>query len=51
MSPNTDPSDPLYHSFHVRDVTKRTPTTVGDLLWTGAIVGVIVLGMMWNLFT
>ena len=49
MSPNTDPSSPLYHSFHTRDVTKRSPNTPGDFLLTWVILGIFFTIIILNL--
>ena len=32
------------------DVNKRKPTSAFDLLWTGAVMGIVGLVIIWSLF-
>ena len=54
MAPNTDPTNPLYHSFHTSDVNKRArnePITLTDWLVTAFIVGLFAVGIIISLLT
>ena len=54
MAPNTDPSNPLYHSFHTRDVNKLAQNEqvgLSDWLVTGFVVSLFAVGVIAILLT
>ena len=54
MASNTDPTNPLYHSFQTSDVNKlarNEPITLADWLITAFIVGLFAVGIIISLLT
>jgi hypothetical protein len=51
MSPFTDPTSQQYINPHARDVTKRSPNTLGDWLLAAFIVGLFAVGTIMTLLT